>query len=244
MKLRPFQREFVAGVLKPGTTRAALSIPRGNGKSWLAGYLAAESLTPGGALWESGAENILLSGSLDQARYVWRFCRELLGEDGYSYQDSTNKIESGTRQPTRASRCGVRGRRARLGSWALGLRLPTSLGLGHVVGGGTMADALDTAIGKPNTDLRVVYIGTLAPSRSGWWHDLIQDGSGGSTYIQAIRGDLAKWDSWPEIRRCNPLVEISAQFRKTLLEERDQSPPRSTVESAVLFVSSKRTFTR
>ena len=47
-----------------------------------------------------------------------------------------------------------------------------------------MADALDTAIGKPGTDLRVVYIGTLAPSHvAGWWHDLIQDGSGGSTYM-------------------------------------------------------------
>ena len=45
-----------------------------------------------GSLFESGAENILLSGSFDQARYVWRACREFLGEDGYSYLDSTNKI--------------------------------------------------------------------------------------------------------------------------------------------------------
>ena len=35
------------------------------------------------------------------------------------------------------------------------------------IGGELMADALDTAIGKPGTDLRVVYIGTLAPARSG-----------------------------------------------------------------------------
>ena len=32
-----------------------------------------------------------------------------------------------------------------------------------------MADALDTAIGKPGTDLKIVYIGTIAPSNSGWW---------------------------------------------------------------------------
>ena len=223
MKLRPFQSEFVAGVLKPGITRAALSIPRGNGKSWLAGFLAAESLTPGGALWESGSENVLLSGSLDQARYVWRFCREFLGEDGYSYLDSTNKI--GIRHKATGTRLVVRSSRAKGAFGIVGARLAIAdePGAWDVVGGELMADALDTAIGKPNSDLRVVYIGTLAPSRSGWWHDLIQDGSGGSTYIQAIRGDLAKWDSWPEIRRCNPLVEISGQFRKTLLEERDKA---------------------
>ena len=46
--LKPFQRRFVARVLTPGIKRAVLSLPRGNGKSWLAGYLAAEALRPGG----------------------------------------------------------------------------------------------------------------------------------------------------------------------------------------------------
>ena len=35
--LKPFQWRFVSAVLRPGITRAALSLPRGNGKSWLAG---------------------------------------------------------------------------------------------------------------------------------------------------------------------------------------------------------------
>ena len=47
------------------------------------------------------------------------------------------------------------------------------------VGGELMADALDTALGKPGSDLIVTYIGTLAPSASGWW--------GGFGY-QRIRG--------------------------------------------------------
>ena len=64
-------------------------------------------------------------------------------------------------------------------------------------------------------------MGTLAPATSGWWHDLIADGSHGSTYVQALRGDPAKWDSWAEIRRCNPLVSISPDFRRRLREERD-----------------------
>ena len=91
------------------------------------------------------------------------------------------------------------------------------------IAGELMNDALDTAIGKPGTNLRVVYIGTLAPSSHGWWHDLVAAGSNGSTYVQALQGALKRWDQWDEIRRVNPLVEISAEFRKTLLEERDKA---------------------
>ena len=223
MKLRPFQRDFLAGVLKPGTKRAALSIPRGNGKSFLGGYFAADSLTPGGALFEAGAENVLLSGSFDQARYVFRFAKEFLGEEGYSYLDSTNKLairhkESGTRLLVRSSRA-----KGAFGIVGARIAIADEPGSFDTIGGEMMADALDTAIGKPGTDLKVVYIGTLAPATNGWWRQLVEAGSSRSTFVQALQGDLRKWDSWSEIRRCNPLVEISAQFRKTLLEERDSA---------------------
>ena len=69
----------------------------------------------------------------------------------------------------------------------------------------------------------MVYIGTLAPARGGWWHDLVSDGSLGSTFVHALQGDAAKWDQWPEIRRCNPLTAVSAAFRAKLLEERDKA---------------------
>ena len=223
MKLRPFQREFVAGVLRPGTKRAALSIPRGNGKSWLAGCLGADALSPGGALFEAGAENVLLSGSFDQARYVFRFAKEFLGEAGYSYLDSTNKLairhkKSGTRLLVRSSRA-----KGAFGIVGARIAIAEEPGAWDAIGGEMMSDALDTSLGKPGTDIKVVYIGTLSPSRSGWWADLIADGSNGSTFVQALQGDLKKWDQWAEIRRCNPLVEISGEFRKTLLEERDQA---------------------
>ena len=38
-------------------------------------------------------------------------------------------------------------------------------------------DALDTALGKPDSDMKVIYIGTLAPATGGWWHDLVDAGS-------------------------------------------------------------------
>ena len=87
--------------------------------------------------------------------------------------------------------------------------------------GELMADALDTALGKPSSDLVVIYIGTLAPAQSGWWRSLVEAGSNGSTYVQALQGDPEKWDTWPEIRRCNPLMSRFPESRKTLLEERD-----------------------
>ena len=40
-----------------------------------------------------------------------------------------------------------------------------------------MADALDTALGKPDSDLTVIYIGTISPARAGWWVDLVRAGS-------------------------------------------------------------------
>ena len=46
-ELRPFQRQFLKAALSPKVDTAALSLPRGNGKSSLAGHLAARLLTPG-----------------------------------------------------------------------------------------------------------------------------------------------------------------------------------------------------
>ena len=86
-----------------------------------------------------------------------------------------------------------------------------------------MADAIQTAQGKPGSAMRVVLIGTLAPSTGGWWHDLVGGGTNGKTYVQALKGNLKKWDQWTEIRRCNPLTTISSEFRAKLLDERDKA---------------------
>ena len=219
--LKPFQRRFVARVLAKGIKRAALSLPRGNGKSWLAGYLAAESLRPGGALFRAGDENVLLSGSFDQARYVYRFAKGLLGEGAYFFADNKQRMEirhkaSGTRLVVKSSRA-----RGAFGIVGARIALADEPEAWDTVGGELMADALDTALGKPGSDLTVCYIGTLAPSLSGWWPELVRAGSHGSTYVQALEGDPAKWDRWSEIRRCNPLMATFAESRKTLLEERD-----------------------
>ena len=62
--LLPFQAAFLAAVCRQERPPdiAALSVPRGNGKSWLCGKIVARSLiSPGDPLFEAGVENILVS---------------------------------------------------------------------------------------------------------------------------------------------------------------------------------------
>ena len=91
MELRPFQRRFLRAALVPGVDTAALSIPRGNGKSWLAAELLTRCLSPGDKLHTSGAEFLLCAASIEQGRVVFRFIRQMLGEDGWRYLDSTTR---------------------------------------------------------------------------------------------------------------------------------------------------------
>ena len=53
--LLPFQRRFLKAALAPGIEVAALSLPRGNGKTTLLALLATRSLTPGDELFVEGA---------------------------------------------------------------------------------------------------------------------------------------------------------------------------------------------
>ncbi len=76
-------------------------------------------------------------------------------------------------------------------------------------------------MGKPGSPMQALYLGTLAPAHSGWWHDLVAAGSRGSTYVMVLQGDPEKWDQWREIKRVNPLTAISENFKRKLREERD-----------------------
>ena len=47
LDLLKFQRTFIKNILRPEINMAALSLPRGNGKSALAGYLGSRIMTVG-----------------------------------------------------------------------------------------------------------------------------------------------------------------------------------------------------
>ena len=207
-----------------GIDTAALSLPRGNGKSWLAAQLIAKSMTPGDRLFAPGKESILMAGSMEQARIVFRFVRDMLEDDpNYKFQDSSARIGithklTNTRLRTISSNA-----KTAMGLVNNPLVVCDEPGSWETNGGELMYDAVSTAQGKPGSPLRAVYIGTLAPAMRGWWHDLVKDGSTATKHITVLRGDPARWDYWHEIKRCNPLVAIDKKFQDKLLEERDEA---------------------
>ena len=221
-QLRAFQKQFVKRALAPGIDVAALSIPRGNGKSWLAAHLLQRALTPGDSLHVPGSEYLLCAASIEQARLCYRFIRAELESTGeYSFVDSITRIGIRHRASNTRLRVLSSNGKTAMGIVNCPVLVADEPGSWETNGGTLIYDAIVTALGKPNSPMKVVFIGTLAPSMSGWWHDLIADGTTSSTYVQALQGSVEKWDTWAEIRRCNPLTAISGDFRKRLRVERD-----------------------
>ena len=224
LSLRPFQQRFVTNAFKPGVDVAALSLPRGNGKSWLAAHLLTRCLTPTDDLFVRGAEYLLCAASLEQARLCYRFIREDLEPTSrYRFVDSVTRLGIQHKATNTRLRVLSGNHKSAYGIVGCPLLIADEPGAWEVVGGTAMSDAIETALGKPNSPMSAIYIGTLAPATGGWWVDMVEGGSRGSTYVQALQGDLDTWDSWATIRKANALTAISPMFRKRLLQERDDA---------------------
>ena len=178
----------------------------------------ARALTPGDEWNIPGREYILTAASLPQARLVFRPLREALEPmGGFRFIDSITRVgithvQSNTRLRVQSS-----DPKTAQGIVGCPLLVGDEPGAWKTVGGSAMHDTLATAQGKPGARLRVIYIGTLAPAVSGWWHDLVAAGSKGSTYVQALQGDPKKWDQWPEIRRCTRCATSRRRSAKSYL---------------------------
>ncbi|WP_419167529.1 hypothetical protein [Candidatus Palauibacter sp.] len=70
---------------------------------------------------------------------------------------------------------------------------------------------------------KVLAIGTRAPADPGnWWPKLLGRGSGPGVHVKVLAADPDEpWDSWNTVRKCNPLLNVSATLRRTVLRERD-----------------------
>ncbi len=237
MKLRPFQQRFIRDATAPGVDTAALCLPRGNGKSWLGGHLVTRALTPGDPLFVAGSESVLCAASIEQARIVHRFARSVLEPaGGYRFLDSATRagivhLETNTRLRV----VGSNGRTA-MGLVNCPLAICDEPGAWEVNGGQLLHDAIQTAQGKPNSPLRSVYIGTLAPggTEGHWWHALATGGADGSTVAHLLQGDPARWSDMREIVRVNPLARVDARFKKKLTEERDAARRDSRLKARFL----------
>ena len=235
LSLRQFQKRFIGAATAPGVDTAGLSTPRGNGKSSLGGHIVARVLDPADALFRAGTESVLCAASIEQARIVFRFARaELEQRGGYRFLDSHTRI--GIVHEASNTRLRVIGSNGRTAMGLVGCpwAVCDEPGAWETVGGELLYDAIMTAQGKPGSPLKALFLGTLAPSRSGWWHELIEAGTRNSIYVQTLQGDPDRWDQWPEIRRCNPLTAVSPEFRKKLLEERDAARRDSRLKARFL----------
>ena len=227
----PFQKRFLGWAMKPDIALAALSCPRGNGKSWTS-HLVLNEVLPGGKLHVAGGESILLAGSMNQARAVFGFLRDRHRCEqhtdrkcqtcGLRWTDSYQRIGV-VHWPT-DTKITVRGRTGKL---AFGLtNCPVIVGdepaAWEVSGGQEMIDALVTAAGK--TKQLLVLVGTLAPGvDGGWWRELIAAGNQPGIYVQSHAADPAKWNHWREALRVNPVARVNPLLRQALRRELDEA---------------------
>ena len=219
--LMPFQSAFVAAVSRKDKPAGvlALSVPRGNGKSWLCGGLVARSVTPGDALFEPGVENILVSSSTNQARIVLDFAHAVLGEvEGYRWRmDGVVHLESRARVRIVSSDA----RRA-LGLGAnVRIIIADEPGAWSPIQGRRLWDAMLTSLGKRRT--QILIVGTLAPAPltgpASWWPALVAEGSGDGRHVSLLAADPEKWRDFDEVLRCNPVASINPFLRETLERE-------------------------
>ena len=194
-------------------------------------------LTPGDPLFQAGAEYLLCAGSLDQARNVFRPMRAELEPSGdYRWIDGVSRVGATHKATNTKMRVLSSNGKTAFGIVGTPIIICDEPGSWEVVGGGLMYDAITTAMGKPDSSLRVIYIGTLAPlgTPGHWWYDMVEAGSHASTYVQALKGDPETWDSWHTIRKANPLKAKYADSRAVLLEERDAARADSRLKARFL----------
>ena len=219
--LLPFQAAFVSAVCRKEQPPAiaALSCPRGNGKSWLCGGMVARSLTPGDPLFEPSVENILVSSSTNQARIVLEFARAALGEsDGYRWRnDGVVHLESRARVRIVSSDA----RRALGLGASVRLIIADEPGAWSPIQGRRLWDAMLTSLGKRRT--QIIVVGTLSPAPltgpASWWPSFVASGSGDGRHVALLQADPDKWTDFDETLRCNPCSAINPHLRRTLERE-------------------------
>ena len=219
--LLSFQKAYTDAVCRVNNPPeiAALSVPRGNGKSWLCGGLVARSLTPDDPLFEPGVENILVSSSTAQARIVLEFARAALGEvkgyrwsaGGCTHEASRARVRIVSSDARRALGLGANVRLIvcdEPGAWS-----PTQ--------GRRLWDAMVTSLGKRRTQILVV--GTLAPAPltgpASWFPALVASGSGDGRFVSLLQADAELWRDFEEVLRVNPVSSINPHLRRTLERE-------------------------
>ena len=178
---------------------------------------------------QPGKEYLLISGSIGQSRHVFTAMLDFIDKEQYSIAQNIRELKA-THKKSKATVLTLSSNAKT--SMGLGLNNPLICcdepGAWDVNKGYLMWQSLKTCIGKPGSDTKLIFIGTIAPSHRGWWPDLVESDSKSDRYIQVFRGDpdfwsLPKMEQTRELRRVNPLMWSFEESRKQLLSERNDA---------------------
>ncbi|MYC28159.1 MAG: hypothetical protein F4X63_09245 [Nitrospira sp. SB0662_bin_26] len=217
---------------------AALSMPRGNAKSFLCGRIAALFLDPEMKLGKKGPnEVVIVSGSIEQSRVVFGFIKEAIAghEKEYRIAESIQRL----RIEHKASGNTVRaisssGKRA-MGLAQFNVLIGDEPAAWETRNGALLFDALRQSLGK-RPEQKLLLIGTLSPSEPGsWWPELIKAGTNTKTgtYVTCISADIEEpWDSWDTVRKVNPMFRLNKELARTVKQEHEEAKANPSLKAS------------
>ena len=221
----PAQSMFLSNAADPGIRIAALSAPRGWGKTSLLGELIRRVMTPSHKMHAKGSENLLIAASLKNARPAFLMARAALGDDEYRYQDSA--IDCGILHRKSRTRLSLRACNPKTLTGIVGTRFVflDECGSWELRPGELIWDLLTSAQGKAGSPLKLILSSTLAPyaCRSGhWFHDFMTAKPADGIARQLIQGRPEIF-TFKEARRVNPLIDkaiLKAEFKEAKKDTR------------------------
>ena len=237
MKLAAWQKRWISRTFAPGVRVSALSLSRGNGKTALAGWLAAESMRPGSPWFSARTDVIILASSIQQCRELFGYTRDCIEDRGalgeYTENNNSLRLEL-THKRTKARLRAI----SSSGKGAMGLSRfhliildePASLA---PRGGEHLYNALRQSLGKREGQ-RLILIGTRSGDNPGpWWSSLLDHGDGNGVIVTDIAApDDAPWADFQTVKAANPLYARSAPLRAELKAERDEAIRNPTLRPA------------
>ena len=179
-----------------GLTRLYCLFPGAiDGKTTLAAYILERCLTPGDA-WHVAWRGVHFRGAnVGSSGVVFPSYPASIGAVG-RVQFHRQRHAQADRTPGHGY--GLAGSGQSNGKGSMGIvGCPVAVldeaGSWEVNGGQLMHDSIQGALGKPDSPMRAIYIGTVAPATAaGWWPELVKGGSSGSVYVQALVADVEK----------------------------------------------------
>ncbi len=226
MEAWPWQRKFLRGGFRPGTSDSSLSIARGNGKSALVAAIATAVIDPAGPLHQRRAEVIVVASSFQQGRIVYEDIlhfmrpRHLLDDRReWKVQDNQAMAVLEHRPSGARIRCiGSDPRRAHGARPLLALLdEPAQWEPGK---SDSMLAAIRTGAGKvPGS--RLIALGTR-PAAGDHWFTRMLSGNTGYAQVHAARPDDPPF-RLRTIRKANPSLEFLPSLKARVLDERDSA---------------------